>query len=209
MVLLRLFIFLEIFSIAGLNPSPSSSPLPFWKTKPEVYKRLKEDRAIIVSAKDEIEADKRKLTINTAGLIHAPEDFVFNRITEYEKYPDFVSYIKETSYDKTTKNLFVHGAILGYHVRMTIHMEPYKTLSGHKLDWQSISGGFVGMKGSINQESSDAEHTEISMNAVYLAESLGIPAFILNWGLEYAARQACASIRTHIEDEWSESTKNH
>jgi hypothetical protein len=54
----------------------------------------------------------------------------------------------------------------------------------------------------------DSTHTEISLDSTYVGQSLGIPGFILDWGLEFAAQRTANSMRSHIESEW-ENLKKH
>jgi hypothetical protein len=190
------------------TPMPTPSPKPFWKAKPAVYKKIKEDRFIVVSAKVDDEDGKKKLSLLTAGHINAPVDFVHEHVMKFGSYSKFLPYIEESSYDAKTKNVFLHGALLGYHVRMTLHVESKKTENGHQLDWESIAGGLIGMKGRITEERLEANVTEISMDVLQKAESLGIPGFILNWGLEFAGHRAAGNMRSHIESEWKKAKNN-
>ncbi len=181
---------------------------PFWKTKPEVYKKMREDRYVVVSAHSNDVDKGKKLTVISAGIIHAPEDFTHQQILDFKEYPNFLSYILESPYDPTTRNIFFHGAVLGYHVHMTIHVDSEKTDTGDLINWKSIEGSYVGMQGTIKEESLDSSHTEISLDSAYVGKSLGIPAFILDWGLEFAAQRTASGMRSHIESEWEKSKKH-
>ena len=64
------------------------------------------------------------------------------------------------------------------------------------------------MTGTIDEKVVDGEHTEISMYGLYRGKSLGIPGFLLNWGLEFAAHRASGSMRSHIESEWEKAKKH-
>src|SRR4051812_45459936 len=90
------------------------TPLPFWKEKKDVYKRLIEERAIIVSAKDETVKEGKKLIVIAAGLIDAPENFVYDEIMKFGGYKEFMPYMDETSFDPKTNNVFVHCSFMGY-----------------------------------------------------------------------------------------------
>lgn len=199
-----------LISVFIAKAAASTNPIkePFWKAKPAVYKKIKEDRAIIVSAKVDDVEEKKKLSLATAGHIRAPEEFVHKQVIEFDSYSKFLPYIEESSYDPKTQNVFIHGALLGYHVRMTLHVDSEKTEKGHRVKWQSISGGLVGMKGTITEDAFDRDVTEISMAAEHTGESLGIPGVILNWGLEFAGHRAAGNMRSHIETQWKNSKNN-
>jgi len=199
----KIIIFLSLAAAAFGTDAP-----PFWKSKPEVYKKMKEERYIVVSAHSNDVDGGKKLTVISAGIIHAPEDLTHQTILDFKEYPQFLSYILESPYDSKTKNIFFHGAILGYHVHMTIHIDSEKTSNGDLIKWKSIEGSYLGMEGTIKEESLDSTHTEISLDSAYTGKSLGLPTFILDWGLEIAAQRTAGSMRSHIESQW-EKTKKH
>jgi len=202
------FFIVLLFSSLALTDDPT----PFWRSKPEVYKKMKEERYVVVSAHTQSVGEEKKLTIISAGIIHAPVEFTHQRVLEFKKYPEFLSYIVDSPYDETTKNIFLHGAVLGYHVHMTLHIDTEKTEKGEKIHWKSIEGGFKGMEGTIIEDppkdSNDNEHTEISLDAAYLGKTIGLPGVILDWGLEFAAQRTATAMRSHIESEWEKSKKH-
>jgi hypothetical protein len=194
---------------AGIAPPLTPSPTPFWKAKVEVYRRMKEERATIVSAHSDTTADgQKKFTLITAGIMKVPVKFCHEHIIDFDNYSHFLPYIQESSFDKTTQNVFIHGALLGSHIRMTIHVKSSETAGGEQIIWESVSGGFVGMMGTIGENRIDSEHTEISMNSSYVGDVIPIPTFILNWGLEVAGQKVANAMREHIEDQYEKSKKH-
>lgn len=186
----------------------AETKVPFWKAKPELYKKIKEDRLVVVSAKSESpDGVTKKLILVTAGIAHAPVDHCHKVITDFGKYADYVPYVQESAFDKTTQNLFIKGALLGYAVTMTIHIKTAKTKEGYAIEWESISGQFQGMKGTILEEPTDPEHSEISMESSYEGKPPAVPSFILNWGLEFGGQRAISAMRTQIESQWEGSIK--
>jgi hypothetical protein len=200
-------LFVVIFACACLVfAAESTDSVPFWKEKKEVYKRITEDRAIIVSAKVDKIPNGEKLTVTTAGLISAPVDFSHKFVMNFDEYSTILPYIKKINYDRTTNNIFVHGGLLGYYVSMTIKLKPEKILNGYLTNWTVISGNFKGMTGYIREEAFDQKKTEISMNALYLGKSVDIPGVIMQFGLEVAGRKAASSMRSYIEEQWEKQS---
>ncbi|MDZ4676892.1 MAG: hypothetical protein SGI74_05210 [Oligoflexia bacterium] len=186
---------------------PTPTPAPFWKSKPKVYKSIKEDRYIAISVKTDEVKDQERLIMACGGRIHAPLSFTHQHINDFNSYSKLLPYVDETSFDPKTKNLFVHTSLLGYHVRMTLHMETQSTANGYRINWESISGSFKGMKGVIIEDRDGSEHTEISMDATHMAHDLGIPAILSGPIIEIAGRKIAARMRAHIESEWEKSKK--
>ena len=192
----------------GLSPQEQkTSELPFWKKKKDVYKRVIEDRYIVVSAKAEDVDSLKKLILITAGHIHAPIDYTYQQIKDYDSYSHFLPYIDVSTFDNATRNLFLKASLLGYEVLMTLHLEDEVIDEGKRINWRCISGSFVGMKGVFLFTPFDPEYTEISMNAEYIGEKIPIPQFILNWGLEMAGQRVAGSMRKRVEGNWEKSKK--
>jgi uncharacterized membrane protein len=190
------------FKSFASEPAPIATPVPFWAAKPDLIKKMREDRYIAVSAQSENKGDDKHLVVLTGGFIHAPDDFTHQHIMNFDSYSKHMPYMQESAFDTKTQNLFVHGAILGYHVRMTIHIDDVATPEGHQVQWRTIAGQFVGMHGTITDHKSDTEHTQVALEADYLGKTLNIPGFILSWGLEFAAQRACGAMREYIEDDF-------
>lgn len=179
-----------------------SSPPPFWKAKPEVYKRIKDERAVVVSATCRTLEKQKSLRVISAGHISAPEDFTYKQILKFNEYSQILPYLIESSHDPRTQNIFFHGAFLGYHLRSTVHVAPETTLTGHLIKFRVISGHFTGMYGQILLEDLSLDATEISMEAQYEGAILHLPNFLLSWGVELAGKKAASVMREFIEKQW-------
>lgn len=191
-----------IFTVAALALAETVS-LPFWKSKPEVYKRIKEDRAIIVSAKSEKdEKGEKAMILLTAGRIKAPLYFTHEIATQYGQYQKILPYVSETTYDKESGNLFASGAFMGLKAKMTMKLSAEEG-EGSKdyIKWEIISGFLTGMKGVITEEKISDEVTEISMDAKYVGPTV-LPGFLMNWGLEFIGQKMASAMRSHVEAEW-------
>jgi hypothetical protein len=205
---MRLLLYLLTLTVVSGAPVRSPTPAPFWKSKPKVYKSIKEDRYIAVSVKTDDVGELKKMVMGCGGRIHSPLSFTHKHVNDFNSYSKLLPYVDETSFDATTNNLFVHTSLLGYHVRMTLHMQTESTPEGYRINWESIAGSFKGMTGVIIEDGDGPEHTEISMEATYMAKDLGIPAIISGPILEIAGRKIAARMRSHIEDEWEKSKKS-
>lgn len=82
---------------------------PFWKSKPEVQKKIIENDLIVVSANtDKIQENPilYLMKVGVGGLVKAPFDFTFETITDYGKLQNVDDHFKESKYDKEKKILF-------------------------------------------------------------------------------------------------------
>jgi len=185
----------------GIHPLAES---PYWKSKSEVYRRIAEEKYIVVNARDFEENKLKVLTLLTAGHIQAPMDYTYDQIMNLDDLPKYVSYIKEAKFDPVTSNVFVHGALLGYHIKMVLKITPFQVSPLERIIyWESIQGGLIGMKGDILLTTLEGGRTEISMRGRYAGAHMPIPDMILKWGLEFAGQRAAASMRHSIEESFN------
>lgn len=173
--------------------------IPFWKAKPKVYHKIKTERLIVVSAVSENKKGMEGFRLTTAGHMKAPLEVTHKTLLDFSSYPQVVSYIKTTRYHEKKKLLFVHGAVMGYHVRLHLKIDIEKTKNGYKTNFECIRGSFKGMTGEIVEEAVGPSTTEISMVARFAAKKIPIPDILMKWGLEFAGQRAAGAMRQHIE----------
>lgn len=181
---------------------PSIAQVPEWLTKPSIQNRIHQDRFIFMKAESFSENGKKGIRIKSAGIIEAPLSVTHKMIQEYDQYSKFVPYVEESILDKKTGLVFVHGALLGYHVKMTVRLTPKDSFLENRIFFETVSGYFTGMKGYILERESGKNKTEISMEAEYAGETLNLPDFLTNWGIEIAGQRAAGAMRDRIEKSW-------
>ncbi len=182
---------------------------PFWKTKPEVQKKILEDDLIVVSANTDKIQEKPQLylmKVGAGGLVKTPFDFTFETITDYGKLKNVDSHFRESKYDKEKRILFLHLEALGYHARMHLKLSEVE-VSGSKnktrqIHWECIEGQFLGMKGVFQIEEIERQKTEISMTAEHRSETLLLPKILMGLGLEIVGRQVAVKMRQYIIDQY-------
>ncbi len=190
---------------------PQDFHKPFWKTKPDVQKKIINDDLIVVSA----DTDKTQykpvlylMKVVAGGAVKVPLDFAFRTITDYEKLKNVDDHFKESKYDKEKKTLFLHLEALGYHARMHLKLSEAE-VSGSKgkvkqIHWECIQGQFLGMKGVFQVEEIERQKTEISMTAIYKSETLPLPKVLMGLGLEIVGRQVATKMRQYIFDQYKD-----
>lgn len=143
----------------------------------------------------------------TAGHIRAPLEVTLQTVKAYDKYKEILPYVEEVKYDPQTKQVFIHGSLMRYHVIMTTSVVEEKTPTGYKISYTGIAGHFLGIKADMVLDRVGDSTTEISLHARYVADRIPIPSFILNWGLEVAGKKMASKMRSHIEETWINSQK--
>lgn len=199
--------------VTSLQAQPIKHPadfhVPFWKSKPQVQKRILKENLIVVSAQTKKIQDKPELNhmkVVAGGIVKAPFEFVFTTVTDYPKLTQVSAHFKEARYNKESQTLYLHLEALGYHERMTLKLNEIDDLPSDKkikqIHWESISGRFKGMKGVFQVEEIERHKTEISMTADYRSEKLPLPKILMGLGLEIVGRQVAVKMREYILDQY-------
>jgi hypothetical protein len=210
--------FVFIFSLMSVHAQdigaqdiklPPDFHKPFWKSKPDVEKRILKDHLVVVSADTDKVQDKPPLhlmKVVAGGAVDVPFGFTFKTITDYEKLKDVDDHFKESKYDKDKKTLFLHMEALSYHARMHLKLSEVELHNKKnrikQVQWECVEGQFKGMKGVFQVEEIERQKTEISMTAVYRSETLPLPKVLMGLGLEIIGRQVATKIRDYITNQY-------
>jgi uncharacterized membrane protein len=189
LLLLRIY----LMSTAASQPSQ-----PFWKS-PENYKKMTETRAILVSAKTDAKENLRTMSVAGAGIVGTPLNYAYAAVKKFEDLPKVSERFEEAKWDPLKEKLFLHMSAMGYHVKMTLKLSFIEKDNKKVINWESVEGGFVGMKGQITLIEQDARHTEMSMDAYYEAEKLPLPKVLMGIGLEFVTQRVAGTFREYIE----------
>lgn len=181
------------------------SQKPFWRAKPDLLKRMREDRDVIVSVRREsIMRDGDELqhfTMNGGGYVSRPKDFCFTVSQQFERLKDVSDHFKTVQYSATNKQLFLITAALGWQARMLLQMEPVSEDWRSELQWEVIWGHFKGMKGLIGFEKLGERLTEVSLKANYEAKELPLPKIFMSFALEVITKKVAEKMRVFIESQ--------
>jgi hypothetical protein len=180
--------------------------VPYWRAKPEVYRRMVEDRAVVVSSRREtvkiLGKEEIRFTIKGAGIVNAPRVFSFKEAQNYDKLKSISSHFKTVTYAPVNQTLHLVMEALGYEADMLLKMEPVTTELRDELQWSVIAGHFKGMRGVLAFESVAGGKTESSIDAVYQAETLPLPKILMGVALEAIFQKVAEKMRSAIEAEY-------
>ncbi|MBK9294491.1 MAG: hypothetical protein IPM57_08605 [Oligoflexia bacterium] len=201
-------LFLLKIILLTFNTSLASERLsetPFWKSKPAVYKKIKEDRAIVVSAKTIHKENIKNVILNGAGWVKAPLDFVYENAIDFNQYSKILPYVEETTYDKSLEELTAKGSFLTINANVKMKLKVVKEGRSAQIKWSIIKGIFDGMEGVVLMEKTTNHQgddvTECSLKANYEGDA-NIPDFLLHWGLEFIGQRMAYKMRNHMESLW-------
>jgi uncharacterized membrane protein len=158
-----------------------------------------EDKKILVSSTIEDKGLLKLMRVAAAGLVDAPLEFTFRTVKKFEALPKVSDHFEEAKFDASKNTLFLHLSAMGYHVKMTLKLNFHEEEKHKTIQWESIEGGFRGMKGTIDLMESDPRHTEMSMRARYEDKNLPLPRVLMGIGLEFVTQRVAGTMREYIE----------
>lgn len=176
---------------------------PFWR-KPKYFKKLENERAILVSVRsDKIEdTDRQNLHILGAGLVSRPIEDCYRILKDFGEWKQMSDYIRLSEYDPKTQIFNLHLEAFGYHARLK--MRVFFDGKGDQLKalrFLVLEGGFKDMKGLLEFKDHERRKTEISMTVQDEFDKLPLPRFFLEFGLEVVFQKMAERMRSHIEKE--------
>ena len=175
-----------------------SSKLPFWK-EPDNYKLMTEKNQILVSAKTDAEDKMWTMAVSAAGIIRAPLGFTYETVKKFEELPKVNDKFEEVKWNDGAEKLFLHMSAMGYHVKMTVKLKFEERPDKKIIHFESIEGGFLGMKGQIMLSEFSPRKTEMSLESTYIAEKLPLPKPLMGIGLEFVTQRVAGAMREYIE----------
>jgi glucose/arabinose dehydrogenase len=178
------------------------SEQPFWRRRPALMQKIREDREIVVAVrKEDIPNDQIRFTMAGAGMVAKPKNFCFGISQQYSRLKEISDHFKTVSYESSTNQLFLVTEALGYQARMLLKILPVTEDWRSELQWEVVWGHFKGMTGLIGFEKLDDSHTEMSFNARYEASELPLPRILMGFALEVITKKVAEKMRAFIESQ--------
>lgn len=185
---------------------------PYWKRKPEIRRRMFEERMITVSVSTEkvtlagaaqSTTEQIRFTMKGAGIVAAPKEFAFRIAQDYGKLKLISPHFKTVEYHAPSRKLLLVTEAFGWQARMVMLVQPVSEDWRDELQWEVIWGSFLGMKGVVAFETLPGGRCEVSLETLYQAESLPLPKFLVGIALEAVTQKVAEKMRTFIEQEYS------
>lgn len=174
---------------------------PFWR-KPKYFKRLENDRAILVAVRSEKmeSSDLQSLHMQGAGIVNRPPGVAYEILKDFSRWTEMSDYIKSSQYDSESRILKLHLLAFEYHAHLKMRVffdEEQENLKAFRF--LVLDGAFEGMKGIMEFKDNGRRKAEISMTVVDEFEKLPLPSFFIEFGLEVVFQKIAARMRSFVE----------
>jgi hypothetical protein len=210
------FLFLSIPVISSGEPLVPSG-VPFWKSKAKVYRKIREDRAIIVSVKTvddaTVKTAPKLMRLEGGGVINVPVAFAYKQAKNFKNLEKMSDHVRTAEWNEKAQTLFLHTEAFNYHARMNLAVTFTEAPEKNSINWKIIGGVFTGMEGRIEflrnlGGGGGKESSEIGLAAGYRYNKFPIPAFFLHFGLEVVMQKIAGRMRSFIEEEFNRCNKS-
>jgi len=204
----RAFLIKWILTLSFFCPPQSWGEMPFWKAKPQVYKKVVEERRVIVSVTDHSLDDIRLMKLKGGGQIHAPKDFSFNKMKDFKSVFKNSRYIKKIEVDEKNKSLFIRAVAYGFSNSMKVDWSVLKDEPEESvLSFHVREGIMKGFEWKMILEPAKSNRSDVGVDGVYKYEKFPLPGFFLQFGLELIFQNMAIDLRNQVEESFSESAK--
>lgn len=175
-----------------------ASGTPFWKAKEQFYRRIKEDRAVIVSVRTEKPAGgsgPESLLFAGGGWMTVPLEFAFQESMHFENLKSVIDYIEEIRFEN--ERLFLRAKAYGFEAKMWLKIT---SLLNSDIHFEIVEGTLKGASGDIRFEKTGLEKTEIGLDGRFEYLHFPIPKMFAEFGIEVILQRMAIRFRSFLEE---------
>ncbi len=183
--------------VKGLCDASKSPPSIATQIKPSLWKRLIEDKEIIVNASLNPVHDQeiKKYSFYAGMLVGADLKQVRQVITNYALYAQVIPYVSSATYSDKNHILNIEGGIWKFRLRSEVLFDE---MMDRWVHYNVVGGHFTGLAGDIYFESLGEKGTVV----YFKGEQLGYdwpPQFVIERGAEIVFEYTARRLRSLIE----------
>ena len=167
--------------------------------KPKLWKRMLEDKEVIVNAKLEELPEKpsKKYSFYAGMLVGASLAQSRKVLMDYKLYANMIPYIDKAEYSLEDKNLKLEGGIWKFKLRSQVE---FTEKSDRWIHYKIVGGHFLGLTGDIYFEPRPEKGTLVYFQGEQTA-SFWPPKFVIERGAEIVFEFTAKRMRSYIESQ--------
>lgn len=185
------------------DPSETS-----WWRKSTYQNKIREQREIIVSIKEENAFGKSYYKMTGAGALRGTPSHTLKKILSFEELQKISPYFKKVVHQPELSRVYLLLEAYGYEARLLIKYSMKDQSDKAVFHWSVVWGGFQGMIGDIELWSLAPEKTEAILIATFDDKQVPLPKIFKGIVLEMIVQHVAKSMRSHIESEYQKSKGN-
>jgi hypothetical protein len=193
----------SVLVVSGDQPLSFWQTEFFWKNKPELIKKIKEERKIISSATK----PKDFWWFKGVGDVNAPADFAFSVAQKYERLNEMKEIFQKVEFNKSTQILRLEQKFMGRIMISKFFIEPVVDKNQRYLFFRMMNGPFKNSTGIIEFSDVSSQVSQISAVSRVLGELKWVPDTLFGLAVEGVMHIVASSMRSIIEKEWAQNSQ--
>lgn len=185
------------------EPATTAAPTIASVVKPQLQKRLLEERDILTSATlgDADASAARRYRFYAAMHVRSSIKQAREILTDYALYAKMVPYVDKAEYTPASRILNIEGGIFGFKLISSVRFEEK---GENWIRYRVVAGHFTGLSGDIVFESQGERGTAVMMRGELLGNAWP-PKFVIERGAEIVFGFTAKRMRSYIESQKSEA----
>ncbi len=171
-----------------------------WWQKPSYQKRIREERAVIVSIKEQKENGKNYYDMTGAGVLKASRAHTIKKILSFHELEKVSEHFKKVTHQPEYNRVYFLLEAYGYQARMLIKYEVIERDDRTVFTWNVVWGGFQGMIGRVELTSLSIDKTQAILISRFEDKEIPLPKIFKGFVLEVIVQHVAKNMRTWIEE---------
>ncbi len=187
------------------SPLWGQEEAPYWRGRPTLYKKVIEDRKVLVAVKSKTQEKMKTVKMQGVGVVNVPLTFAQKEIMAFEKLPQISPHFDKVVHQPEEKKIDLLVSALGYQTRLILKYSWQEKDKQKQMDWVAVEGPFKGMVGHFQLLPITTRKTEIVLWSSFESTHIPIPAFLLNFTLEVICEKVAQKMRSFMEESYKKS----
>lgn len=171
-----------------------------WWKKPHYEKKIREERAVMISIKNRHEHGRTYYDMTGAGVAKATRAQTLKKILSFQELEAVSPYFKKVVHQPEYSRVYFLLEAYGYQARLLIKYEVQEKEGRTLFLWNVVWGGFQGMIGRIELSSLGAGKTEAILISQFEDKEIPLPHIFKSLVLEVIVQHVAKSMRLWIEE---------
>ncbi len=198
------FYFVASFFLVGSSSAWASHPLLedgfFWKNRPELQRKIQEDREVLVSAQQQTYKKKEHWTLKSVGWVKSPAKKAFEYVQNFDRLKTKKDHFQRVEWDPSTKHLTLQFVSKFLPDTFVFRIEPVAREKDYQVSWKIIEGRYKDSEGFLQIQDLPKGGSEVALLGVYPESIPWYSAPVVKVGVEALLKHVALELRKDLEN---------
>lgn len=172
----------------------------FWKNRPELRKKIEDNREILVSAQQHTFKKKEHWTLKSVGWVRSPAKKAFEYVQNYERLRAKKDHFQKVEWDPGKKSLTIQFASKVFPETLVFHIVSEESEKNYQLNWKVIEGHYKESEGFLRIQDNEKGGSEVALLGVYPDSIPWYSAAVMKIGIEALLKHVAFELRKDLEN---------